>query len=256
MAASLNGMAAHGGVRPFGSTFLIFTDYCEAGDPPLRADAPAGDLHRHPRLDRARRRRPDAPADRAAGDAPRHAQRDGDPPSRRHRNGRGLACGDRADPTAPRCWCSPARSSRSSIAPHSRRPTGARQGGYVLLDAPGGAPEAIVIATGSEVHVALVRSQRLQREGIASAAGFAAVVGALRGADAGVPRVGAAGAVRARVAIEAATTFGWQRWVGDDGTHRSASITSAPRLRRIDCSRSSDLPPEQVVEAVRRSFDR
>ena len=74
MAACLNGMAAHGGVRPFGSTFLIFTDYCKPSIRLAGADAAAGDLHRHPRLDRPGRGRPDPPADRAAGDAPRHSR--------------------------------------------------------------------------------------------------------------------------------------------------------------------------------------
>ena len=36
MAAAMNGMALHGGVIPYGGTFLVFTDYCRAGDPPRR----------------------------------------------------------------------------------------------------------------------------------------------------------------------------------------------------------------------------
>ena len=39
----LNGMALHGGLIPYGGTFFVFTDYMPPGDPPGRADAPAGD---------------------------------------------------------------------------------------------------------------------------------------------------------------------------------------------------------------------
>ena len=43
MAAGLNGMAAHGGLRPFGSTFLVFSDYMKPSHPPGRDHAAAGD---------------------------------------------------------------------------------------------------------------------------------------------------------------------------------------------------------------------
>ena len=39
MAAAMNGMALHGGVIPYGGTFLVFSDYCRAGDPPVGAAA-------------------------------------------------------------------------------------------------------------------------------------------------------------------------------------------------------------------------
>ena len=53
-------------LRPLWSTYLTFSDYAPPGDPPLGADGAAGDPPLHPRLDRARRGRPDPPADRAA----------------------------------------------------------------------------------------------------------------------------------------------------------------------------------------------
>ncbi len=36
MAAAMNGMALHGGLIPYGGTFLVFTDYCRPVDPPRR----------------------------------------------------------------------------------------------------------------------------------------------------------------------------------------------------------------------------
>ena len=47
MASAMNGMALHGGVIPYSGTFLVFSDYCRAGDPARRPDASA----RHPRDD-------------------------------------------------------------------------------------------------------------------------------------------------------------------------------------------------------------
>ena len=44
MAAAMNGLALHGGVVPYGGTFLVFSDYCRPVDPPLGADAAARDL--------------------------------------------------------------------------------------------------------------------------------------------------------------------------------------------------------------------
>ena len=75
MAAAMNGMALHGGIIPYSGTFLVFSDYCRPVDPARRADGRA----RHPchdaRLDRPRRRRPDA----SAGRASRGAARDPEP---------------------------------------------------------------------------------------------------------------------------------------------------------------------------------
>jgi len=73
MAAAMNGMALHGGVIPYGGTFLVFTDYCR---PSIRLAAlmgPSGHLRDDPRFDRAGRRRPDPPAGRAPGGAARHS---------------------------------------------------------------------------------------------------------------------------------------------------------------------------------------
>ena len=69
MAAAMNGMAVHGGVVPYGGTFLCFADYARGRDAAVVGDGRAGDLRADPQLDRARRGRADAPAGRASGDA-------------------------------------------------------------------------------------------------------------------------------------------------------------------------------------------
>ena len=135
-----------------------------AGGPPRGDHAAAGHLRLHARLDRRRRGRPDAPADRAAGDAPRHPQPGGPPPGRRQRDRRGVA---RRRGTARRPHDAGAHAPEAPGArPHGARaaPPAPPRGAYVLLDPPGGTPQAILIATGSEVHVALAAAKLLQAD--------------------------------------------------------------------------------------------
>ncbi len=94
---------------------------------------------------------------------------------------------------------------------------GVDRGGYVLAEAAGGAPRVVLIGTGSEVHVCLGAKALLEADGVPtrvvslpSAERFAAQPAGWR--DAVLPP-----AVRARVAVEAGRSFGWERWVGDDG---------------------------------------
>src|SRR6185503_14351413 len=101
---------------------------------------------------------------------------------------------------------------RTALAPAA----GLAKGAYVLTghDA---SPQAIVIATGSEVSLALEAHAQLTRDGIASRVVsmpswelFEAQPGAYR--DAVLPPD-----VRARVSVEAGSPFGWERYVGRDG---------------------------------------
>jgi len=94
---------------------------------------------------------------------------------------------------------------------------GVRLGGYVLADAPGGKPKVLLIATGSEVELAIGAYERLVAEGIAarvvsmpSMELFARQPIEYRNAVL-PPSVGA------RLAIEAAAPQPWYRWVGDRG---------------------------------------
>lgn len=94
---------------------------------------------------------------------------------------------------------------------------GTARGAYVLSDPSGGNPEVILIATGSEVALAVGAQDELAVEGIR-----ARVVSmpswelfekqSEEYRDSVLPP-----AIRARVAVEAGTTFGWAKWVGDAG---------------------------------------
>jgi transketolase len=94
---------------------------------------------------------------------------------------------------------------------------GAARGAYVLANAPGGEPEVILIASGSEVSVAVDAHEKLLAEGIRSRVvsmpSWDIFEHQTREYRDSVlpPRVGA------RVAIEQASTFGWERYVGPSG---------------------------------------
>src|SRR3989454_10516414 len=102
---------------------------------------------------------------------------------------------------------------RRSYAPA----TGVAHGAYVLADAPGGNPEVIVIASGSELSLAVEAHDKLLAEGIRSRVVsmpsweiFDHQPPEYR--DSVLPPT-----VKARVAVEEASTFGWERYVGSSG---------------------------------------
>jgi transketolase len=253
MAACLNGIAAHGGLRPFGSTFLIFTDYCK---PSIRLAGlmrlpvvfigshdsiglgEDGPTHQPVEQLAALRATPNVTVIRPADanetvEAWRSALA-------RHDGPTVLALTRQKVPVLD----------RSRLAPAS----GAARGGYVLRDAPGGNPVAIVIATGSEVHVALQAVERLHEDGLAvrlvslpSWEIFDAQPASYR--EQVLPR-----AVRPRVAIEAGATLGWHRWVGDAGIvigldHFGASAPGDRLFRELGFT------VERVADAVRRVLE-
>jgi transketolase len=102
---------------------------------------------------------------------------------------------------------------RTKYAPAS----GVARGAYVLADAPGGSPEVILIATGSEVSLAADAHEALTAQGIRSR------VVSMPSWDIfelQSPEYRASvlpPEVKARIAVEQASTFGWERYVGDSG---------------------------------------
>jgi transketolase len=129
---------------------------------------------------------------------------------------------------------------------------GLKRGAYVLMDPPGpGGLHSILIATGSEVGVALGAARLLLAEGIRARVVsmpswelFAAQPERYR--DTVLPP-----AVRARVAVEAAGAFGWSRWTTDEGTMvgMEGFGASAPGERLFQ---EFKLTPEQVAAVARR----
>jgi transketolase len=95
---------------------------------------------------------------------------------------------------------------------------GVRRGGYVLREAAGGkTPQIIMIGTGSELQLAFRAAEALEADGVAArvvslpcSERFELQNDAYR--ESVLPR-----SVKARVAVEAGVSLGWDRWVGDDG---------------------------------------
>ncbi len=102
---------------------------------------------------------------------------------------------------------------RSKYAPAA----GVARGAYVLADAKGGNPEVILIASGSEVSVAVDAHEKLTAEGIRSRVvsmpSWEIFEQQTKEYRASVLPPG----VSARVAIEQASTFGWERYIGASG---------------------------------------
>ncbi len=136
---------------------------------------------------------------------------------------------------------------RSKYAPAA----GVTRGAYVLADAPGANPEIIFIATGSEVSLAIEAHEKLINEGIRSRVVsmpswdiFEHQPKEYR--DSVLPP-----SVKARVAIEQASTFGWERYVGTEGRVIGMKTfgASAP-LKELQ--KKFGFEPEQLVLAAKR----
>ncbi|QKW26972.1 transketolase [Streptomyces seoulensis] len=93
----------------------------------------------------------------------------------------------------------------------------AAKGGYVLLEAEGGEPQVILIATGSEVHVAVEAREQLQADGVPTRVVSMPSVEWFEEQDQGYRESVLPPAVRARVAVEAGVGLTWHKYVGDAG---------------------------------------
>jgi transketolase len=94
---------------------------------------------------------------------------------------------------------------------------GTAYGAYVLVDAGEGLPELILIATGSEVSLALDAHRQLAGEGIRSRVVSMPSWELFEAQSAEYRQAVLPPAVHARVSVEAGSPFGWERYVGPDG---------------------------------------
>ncbi|MGW5654545.1 transketolase [Streptomyces humi] len=91
------------------------------------------------------------------------------------------------------------------------------KGGYVLFEASNGAPEVILIATGSEVHVAVEARERLEADGVPTRVVSMPCVEWFEEQDQGYRDSVLPPSVRARVSVEAGIGLTWHKYVGDAG---------------------------------------
>ena len=254
MAACLNGIAAHGGLRAFGSTFLVFSDYMK---PAIRLAAimrlPVVFIGTHDSIG-------------VGEDGPTHQPVEHLAMLRAIPNVTVLRPAD-ATETVEAWRAALERRDGPSVLVLTRQKVpvldrsalgpaaGVRRGAYVLLDPPGGTPQTILIATGSEVHVALAAARLLQADRVRvrvvsmpSWELFLAQPESYR--DEVLPP-----AVRVRLGIEAASPFGWQRWTTDDGATLAMDGfgASAPGDRLFQ---EFKFTPERAAEMVRQLLAR
>jgi transketolase len=95
--------------------------------------------------------------------------------------------------------------------------SGVAQGAYILADAPGGNPEVILIASGSEVSLAVDAYEQLVKEGVKARVVSMPSWDIFEHQTADYRNSVLPPNVKARVAIEQASTFGWDRYVGEKG---------------------------------------
>jgi transketolase len=135
---------------------------------------------------------------------------------------------------------------RSKYAPAS----GVAKGAYILGDAPGGKPDVILIASGSEVSLAVNAHEKLLSEGVQSRVVSMPSWDIFEHQPVEYRELVLPPEVQARVAIEQASTFGWDRYVGQKGRVIGMSTfgASAP-LKELQ--KKFGFEPDQVVAVAK-----
>lgn len=237
MAAACNGIALHGGLRPFAATFFVFSDYMR---PALRlaalTKAPVVHVLTHDSIG-------------LGEDGPTHQPVEHLAMLRSTPGWLDLRPAD-ANETAV-AWRIALRHDAGPVALVLSRQElpvidreryasarGLERGGYVLADwswdaaesgersvrrapgalpEPGLLPEIILIASGSEVHLVLGAYERLRAQGVRARVVALGSWAVFAGQSTAYREGVLPAAVRGRLAVEAGSTFGWERWVGLDG---------------------------------------
>ena len=252
MGAILNGIALHGGTRPYGGTFLVFSDYMR---PAVRLAAlmklPVTYVWTHDSIG-------------LGEDGPTHQPVEHLWALRAIPGLDVVRPGD-ANETAV-VW--------RTILEHTDRPAGlcltrqklsvldrdiyasaegAAKGGYVLADASDGAPEVILIATGSEVEIAVAARSILEAEGTPTRVVSMPCVEWFRAQDHAYQQSVLPPDVHARVSVEAGIALGWREFVGDMGESVSLEHFGASSDYKTLYTQFG-FTPDRVVAAARSSL--
>nr|WP_202421202.1 transketolase [Actinomadura rayongensis] len=252
MGAICNGIALHGGTRPYGGTFLIFSDYMR---PAVRLAAlmklPVTYVWTHDSIG-------------LGEDGPTHQPVE-QLWSLRAIPGLDVVRPADANETAV-AW--------RTILQHTDRPAGlaltrqklpvydrtklasaegTAKGGYVLADASDGRPEVILIATGSEVEIALAARETLEADGTPTRVVSMPCVEWFEAQDDAYRQEVLPPRVRARVSVEAGIALGWRIYTGEYGEavsleHFGASADYKTLFEQFG------LTAERVVAAARSSL--
>ena len=254
MGSVMNGMALHGGILPYGATFLIFSDYMR---PPIRLASimerqviyvfthdsiglgEDGPTHQPVEMLALLRAIPHLTVLRPA-DANETAE------------AWRVAIGHRNGPVALAL-------SRQNLAVFDRSKFGAAsgvaRGAYILSEAEGGKPEVILLASGSEVEIIVEAQKKLAAQKVAARVVSVPSLELFEREPESYRHEVLPPAIRRRVAVEAAHPMPWYRWVGDQGEVIGLTRfgASAPYERIY---RELGLSPDAVVARVERLLGR
>jgi transketolase len=214
MAAAMNGMALHGGVIPYSGTFLVFTDYCR---PSIRLSALMGlrviYVMTHDSIG-------------LGEDGPTHQPVEHLMSLRAMPNLYVFRPADAVE--TAECWALALKQTdRPSVIALTRQGVPALRtedvaenrsgtGAYVLAPAPSGTPAVSLLATGSEVSLAMAARDQLLADGIETQV-VSMPCWELFDERPKAERDAVLGGDAVRVAVEAGAAFGWERYVGPGG---------------------------------------
>ncbi|MGW4523530.1 transketolase [Amycolatopsis sp. NPDC004378] len=248
MGSILNGIALHGGTRPYGATFLIFSDYMR---PPVRLaalmKAPVTYVWTHDSIG-------------LGEDGPTHQPIE-QLSALRAIPGLNVVRPADANETAY-AWKAVledvhhpsglALTRQNVPVLEGTSAEGVAKGGYVLADSDG-TPDVVLIATGSEVQLAVEAKKTLDADGVKARVVSMPCVEWFDAQDAAYRESVIPAGVKARVSVEAGIAQSWHRFTGDAGVnvsieHFGASADAATLFREFGFT------AEAVVEAARRSI--
>jgi len=252
MGAAVNGMAAHGGVLPFSATFFTFSDYMK---PAIRLGALSrlkvvyvfthdsiglgedGPTHQPVEQLAALRAVPDLTVIRPA-----------DP------NETSEAWAFAVQHDGPIVLVL-----TRQVVPHLDRSNakepGVARGAYILAEADGGAPDVILIGTGSEVQLCVEARKKLEKYAVKARVVSMPSWELFLGQDESYRESVLPKRIKARVTVEAASPLGWYRWAGDEGVvigleRFGASAPGEEVLQHLGFT------PEHVASAALRTLGR
>jgi transketolase len=249
MAAICNGLALHGGFIPYNATFLVFSDYARNA---VRMSALLGirniHVYTHDSIG-------------LGEDGPTHQPVEHTASLRLiPRLEVWRPCDTVESAVAWKCALENAAGPSALVftrqgLPHQQRTDGQveaiARGGYVLVDA-GDPPDALLIATGSEVGLAVEAARELSSEGVKVSVVSMPNPDRFLAQDAAYRESVLPSAVTARVAVEAGVTPGWASFVGDQGRVIGVDRFGASAPAKV-LFEQYGLTVENVSQAVRET---
>lgn len=259
MGAILNGIQLHGKTRSYGGTFLQFADYMR---PAVRLAAlmniPSIFVWTHDSLALGEDGPTHQPVEhlaalRAIPNLAMVRPADANEVSiawheilTRHGGPTGLALSRQNLPVFERGTTAATKTTLASAE-------GVRRGAYVLAETPLDSLDVILLATGSEVELALAARDTLAAEGVGARVVSAPCLEWFQEQDASYKEQVLPAAVTARVSVEAGLSLGWERYVGDRGRHVSVETFGASADYKT-LFREYGITAEAVVAAAKESL--